>query len=124
MIAQWSSALNPTVSYVHKKLRASNEWNYHVYAFNRFGNSKTTSGGDTLSTAAPKRPTPPSSLLILQVDGGTATTSIAQLYWTAPDDGGQDVEKYRVEVSNKKDHWPSEAFTAVGHIGRGPWSEG
>ena len=32
----------PATSYAHKKLRAEQEWTYKVYAFNRYGHSKTT----------------------------------------------------------------------------------
>ena len=32
----------PATSYDHKGLRAEHEWIYKVYAFNRYGNSRTT----------------------------------------------------------------------------------
>ena len=38
---------------------------------------------------------------------------MVNLYWTAPDDGGQDITSYRVEVSDTNNKWPSDAFTAI-----------
>ena len=32
----------PATSYDHKGLRAEQEWTYKVYAFNRYGHSRTT----------------------------------------------------------------------------------
>ena len=38
---------------------------------------------------------------------------MVNLYWTAPDDGGQDIASYRVEVSDTNNKWPSDGFTPV-----------
>ena len=99
----------PATSYPHKSLRAEKEWTYKVYAFNRYGNSKTTTAELTITTDM-RRTTPPSRATF-----GRCRAWITQvnLYWTAPDDGGQDITSYRVEVSNKKTHWPSSTFSAV-----------
>ena len=100
--------IEPAASYTHKKLRAKQNWTYEVYAFNRYGNSKTSSGEYSATTAAADDPTAPAHLLALQADSDSS--SIVELYWTAPDDGGQDVSSYRIEVSNKKNYWPSTGF--------------
>ena len=38
----------------------------------------------------------------------SSTSKLIHLYWTAPDDGGQDVTAYEIEVSDTKGHWPSQ----------------
>ena len=105
--------------YLHKSLRAKEMWSYEVYAFNMHGHSQTSSGVVNGTSAGPKRPTYPGSLLGLQdVDrqaDGTLTaaasdTNIINLYWTAANDGGQDIERYEVQISDTPNHWPSEQF--------------
>lgn len=98
----------PGTSYAHKSLRAEQEWTYKVYAFNRYGNSKTTSAELTIETDEADDPTAPGNLFTLQAGAG-----MVNLYWTAPDDGGQDITSYRVEVSDTNNKWPSDAFTAI-----------
>ena len=98
----------PATSYDHKGLRAEQEWTYKVYAFNRYGNSKTTTAELTIETDEADDPTAPGDLFALQ--GPAAQVN---LYWTAPDDGGQNITSYRVEVSNKNNYWPSASFTTV-----------
>ena len=98
----------PATSYDHKGLRAEQEWTYKVYAFNRYGHSKTTTAELTIETDEADDPSEPGDLFALQ--GPAAQVN---LYWTAPDDGGQDITSYRVEVSNKNNYWPSASFTTV-----------
>ena len=95
----------PATSYAHTDLRAEQAWTYKVYAFNRYGNSKTTTAELTIETNEADDPTPPGNLFALQAMDGKVN-----LYWTAPDDGGQDIESYRVEVSDTNNKWPSAAF--------------
>ena len=64
------------------------EWTYKVYAFNRYGNSRTTTAELTIETNEADDPTPPDNLFALQAMDGPKVN----LYWTAPDDGGQDID--------------------------------
>ena len=107
--------IEPGTSYTHKKLRAEQEWTYQVYAFNRHGNSATTSGEFSAKAKAADRPTAPGNLLALQEDDDADV--IVNLYWTAPDDGGQDISGYRIEVSNKANYWPSSGFIPIDALG-------
>ena len=56
----------PATSYAHTKLRAENEWTYKVYAFNRYGNSQTTTAELTIETDEADDPTAPGNLFALQ----------------------------------------------------------
>ena len=109
--------IEPGTSYIHKKdMRAGQDWTYRVYAFNRYGNSDTTSGAFSAQAKAATQPTPPGNPLALQMEETPVDDSqgvTVNLYWTAPMDGGQDISGYRVEVSNKSNYWPSSAFTTV-----------
>ena len=95
----------PATTYSHMKLSAKEEWSYQVYAFNRFGHSETTSGERTIETKAANDPTAPKDLFVLQAestDGGP----VIHLYWNGPDDGGQPISSYRVEVTSDRNSWP------------------
>ena len=105
--------------YTHMSLRAKQKWSYEVVGFNRHGHSKTTSGVVNGAAASPKRPTYPGSLMGRQdasrAENGTLHTTgedsnVVNLYWTAPSDGGQDITRYEVEISDTSNHWPSQAF--------------
>ena len=98
----------PATSYDHKGLRAEQEWTYKVYAFNRYGHSRTTTAELRITTDKADDPSEPGNLWALQ-----GTNAQVNLYWTAPDDGGQDITSYRVEVSSKKNYWPSSTFSSV-----------
>ena len=98
----------PAMSYTHKGLRAKQEWTYVVHAVNRYGHSETPSDLREAETDAAEKPGAPGSLLALQ---DTGSGRIIKLYWTAADDGGQDITGYQVEVSNRNRHWPTETFT-------------
>ena len=101
----------PATSYSHTELSAQEEWSYQVYAFNRFGHSETTSGERTVKTKAANEPTAPEDLFVLQ-DVSTSGGPVILLYWNAPDDGGQGITSYRVEVTSKRNSWP-ETLTAL-----------
>ena len=49
----------PATTYTHKSLRASQDWSYVVYAFNRYGHSEETSGTREVTTQEAKEPTAP-----------------------------------------------------------------
>ena len=98
----------PATSYAHTKLRAENKWTYKVYAFNRYGHSKTTSAELTIETDEAGDPSEPGNLFALQAANG-----MVNLYWTAPDDGGQNIASYRVEVSDTNNKWPTGSFTGL-----------
>ena len=95
----------PATTYTHKGLRASQDWEYQVYAFNRYGNSEETSGTRDAITQDAREPTAPVGLKLVQ---GLTTTGGPQInvYWNAPDDGGQNVTSYRVEVTTDRSSWP------------------
>ena len=99
----------PATSYTHKGLRAKQEWTYVVHAVNRYGHSETPSDLREAQTDPAEKPGAPGSLLALQ-DTGDALR-IIKLYWTAADDGGQDITGYQVEISNRSRHWPTDSFT-------------
>ncbi len=112
--------------YMHKSLRAGQKWSYEVYAFNMHGHSETSSGVVNGTAAGPKRPTYPGSLLGLQDHSRASDGTIVavadplptpaddenniRLYWTAANDGGQDITRYEVQISDTPNHWPSEQF--------------
>ena len=95
----------PATTYAHTKLRAEEEWVYEVYAFNRYGHSETSSGERTIETDEANDPSEPGDLFALQ-DVTTTGGAEVNLYWTAPDDGGQNISSYRVEVSDTNNVWP------------------
>ena len=82
---------------MHEGLRAKQTWNYRVYAVNEHGHSATASDKRNATTADAEDPTAPGNLLVKQENG----SETVNLYWTKPDDGGQNVVRYRVEVSDK-----------------------
>ena len=108
----------PATTYTHKSLRASQEWEYQVYAFNRYGHSEETSGTRDVTTQDARQPTAPAGLKLIQGLTDNAPPEI-NVYWNAPDDGGQDVTSYRVEVTDKRNSWPEtlttgdDGFTAL-----------
>ena len=101
----------PATTYTHKSLRASQEWEYQVYAFNRYGHSEETSGTRDVTTQDAREPTAPAGLKLIQgvTDNGGPEINV---YWNAPDDGGQDVTGYRVEVTDKSSSWPETLTNA------------
>ena len=109
----------PAAMYTHKKLRAKQAWYYRVYAVNEHGHSATASATRNVTTAGANDPTRPGNLLVLQDEVTGDVPEVVHLYWTKPDDGGQDVLRYRVEVSDKANYWPSaDAPAAVDAVER------
>ena len=95
----------PATTYTHKSLKASQDWEYQVYAFNRYGHSGETSGTRDVTTLDAREPTAPAGLKLVQ---GLTTTGGPEInvYWNAPDAGGQDITSYRVEVTTERNSWP------------------
>ena len=62
-----------------------------------------------MTTADAEDPTAPGNLLVKQVNN----SETVNLYWTKPDDGGQNVVRYRVEVSDKANYWPSDPHRSI-----------
>ena len=96
----------PATTYTHSKLKAKQNWSYEIYAVNQHGYSADkVSATRNATTVAAKPPSPPGSLLAIQ-DTHTGDRVI-NLYWTAPDAMGQDITGYEIEVSDRKNQWPS-----------------
>ena len=53
------------------------------------------------------------NLLVKQEEANGPQDEVINLYWTKPDDGGQNVQRYRVEVSDKAGYWPSDMAPAA-----------
>ena len=100
----------PAETYTHKGLKAKQKWSYEIYAVNEHGYSEKVSATRNATAAAAGTPTPPGSLLALQ-NTVTNTDRVINLYWTAPDPKGQNITGYEIEVSDRRNHWPSPGTT-------------
>ena len=97
----------PATTYTHSGLKAKQNWSYEIYAVNKYGYSGKVSATRNATTAAAKIPSPPGSLLAVQDTSTVANGRMIKLYWTAPDAMGQNITGYEIEVSDRKNQWPS-----------------